>query len=301
MTIEHDTRHDTDGFQTWLHKRGRGRSASQYIQVINGYLDDPGTYETKITSSSLSPNYRRHLAAVLRQWAKYTKNKDLIAHLEELRLPAPIPKGPKEPFDRETWFSILDEIEGADYLKSSEKLVCSLVATRGIRVGDALRITRKEIQQALKTGLLVFEGKRERRTTFSAAPIAEYLEELLGLPWGSRARVRWLVSPRSADDHRAQRNARNRIGLAFKRVADNLDIEPEDMHSHKFRHTYATHYLSEMKGDEEAIFKLQQQMGWARLDTAQNYLRRSRRGELDQVEQSLLAGRRTREYDKKGP
>jgi integrase len=82
------------------------------------------------------------------------------------------------------------------------------------------------------------------------------------------------------------------VRWAFDKIAADVGIEPSDLYAHRFRHTYATHFLQEMDKDPEALFKLQQQMGWAKLDTAMNYLRRSRREELDQVETKLLSGRK---------
>lgn len=280
-----------EAFQDWLQRRGRGRSATQYGRVIRRYQRDSEAFETQISDRRYSPNYRRHLAACLRAWAKYTKDNDLRDWLEELKLPAAVPRDVREPFPKDEWFAILDEIETADYLTPPVRAVCLIISTRGIRGGDVVRLTKREIQTAIKTGTLGFEGKGERRTEFTAAPVAEFLQDLLELPWGSHKRVRNLVSPRSRDEERAQDTATKKIRTAFDDIAEVVDIPPAELHAHKFRHTYATHFLGELEGDPEALIKLKEQMGWARLDTALNYLRRSRQGELDQVEQSLFANR----------
>ena len=281
-----------EDFQAWLTRRGRERSAAQYGRVVRLYLDDSEDFEGKISNRRYSPNYRRHLAACLRSWAKFTKDNDLRDWLDELKLPAAVPRDVREPFERDQWFAILDEIDGADYLNPPVKAVCLIVATRGIRVGDTVRLQRREIQQAIKTGILTFEAKGERRMRFSAAPVADYLRDLLDMEWGNRKRVRDLISPRSADGDKAQANAGNIVRDGFDQVAEAVGIPSEDLYPHKFRHTYATHFLGELEGDPEAVIKLKEQMGWARLDTALNYLRRSRQGELDQVEQSLFANRK---------
>jgi integrase len=105
-----------------------------------------------------------------------------------------------------------------------------------------------------------------------------------------RGRVRDCVSPRARDETR-QEAAVRRVERAFDRVAAYLALRPGELYCHRFRHTYATHFLNELQGDPEALLKLQQQMGWSRLDTAMHYLRRDRRHELDLVEERLYSRR----------
>jgi integrase len=181
-------------------------------------------------------------------------------------------------------------IDEAPYLNPPRKNVCAIIALRGIRCGDVLRLRRLDISGALDTGTLAYEAKGERWQRYSAAPLRPYLQGLLDCKWPPGGRVRSLVCPRSRAD-RCQDTAGREIRRAFDRVAADLELPAEDLYAHRFRHTYSTHFLRQMKGDPEAIFKLQQQMGWARLDTAANYLRGSRREELDAVEEQLLMRR----------
>ncbi len=282
-----------EGFHAWLCKRGRSRSADQYRRVVKRWLNDPDEIEAKMTSSRFSPNYRRFLVACIRSWAKYTKDMDLAERLADIKLPAPVPKDVREPFGIDEWFDIREAIDSDKYLSDAKRLTCSIIALRGIRCGDILRLTRREINQALKTGILAYEGKGGRRQQYNAEPMRAYLEELAQLRWSGGDCVRNLVSPGS-DERKCQETAGRAIRQVFDQLAESLDIDPEDLYAHRFRHTYATYFLQQMKGDPEALFKLQQQMGWARLDTAANYLRRSRRAELDEVESRLLSGRKSR-------
>jgi integrase len=155
---------------------------------------------------------------------------------------------------------------------------------RGIRCGDILRVTKDELQGALKTGTLAFESKGKRRQEYSAAPMRPYLEALDDLWWRpDSTHVRHLVS----NSHK-ESAALKAVSRGFKKVAERLKMDPGDIYPHRFRHTYVTHFLQAMAGDPEAVFKLQDQMAWARLETASNYLRRSRREELDVIESRLL-------------
>jgi integrase len=284
---------DLEGFESWLRRRGRGRSAEQYVKVVRRWLNAPREVEAQMVSSDDSPNYRRHLIACVRIWAQYTQDGELLLRLADIKRPPAIPLEAREPFELEQWFKIREAIDGADYLDDATRNVCSLIALRGIRCGDVLRLTRREIERAIDTGTLSYEGKGERRQEYNAVPLEPYLKGLLRCRWNGK-RVRDLVSPRSAGGEAVQRSAGRQIRRAFDRIADELELPPEDLYAHRFRHTYATYFLQQMAGDPEAIFKLQQQMGWARLDTASNYLRRSRRRELDEIESQLLSGRKSK-------
>lgn len=274
-----------DDFHAWLCRRGRERSADQYVRVVRRYLSDP-RMETAITARKYSPNYRRHLTACLRAWAKFSGDRALEERLEDVKLPAPVPADVREPLDTATWARVREAIASAPYLKEPTRHVCGLIAARGIRCGDVLRLSKKSIAQAVSTGTLSYEGKGERWMTFSARLLLPHLEGLLACRW-TGGRVRNLVCPGSAED-KCQETAGREIRRAFDRVAEDLGVPREDLFAHRFRHTYATHFLQKMQGDPEAVFKLQTQMGWARLDTAANYLRRSRREELDAVEAQLF-------------
>ena len=279
-----------DDFHDWLQRRGRGRSANQYRKVVGRWLGDPEKVFAMMTSRRYSPNYRCHLIACTRAWARFTDDTELLKRLSDIKRPAPAPQTAREPFDFDEWFAIRDEIDDAEYLTDAKRNVCALIAMRGIRCGDVLRLTKRNMTRAVRTGTLAFEGKGERWQNYSADPLQPYLEGLIDCRWPGK-RVCNLVCPGSADEH-AQESAGRAIRKAFDLVAVELEMEPEDLYAHRFRHTYATYFLQEMAGDPEAVFKLQQQMGWAQLSAAANYLRRSRREELDGVESRLLSGRK---------
>jgi integrase len=275
---------DLDGFVSWLRRRNRTRSIPQYSRIVRRYLDDPDELEAKMSDRDYSPNYRRHLVACVRAWAQYTGDGDLIVRLSEIRMPAAIPVTPREPLTWDVWWEIQDTIANSD-LHDGVRLVCSMISLRGIRCGDALRLRRRELTTALDTGVLAFEGKGERRIEYSAEPLREYLQELTDLHWEGGRRVYQLISPTHDTAARVVRRA-------FDTIAIKLDMDPADLHAHRFRHTYAHFFLQELVGDPEAVFKLQEQMGWAKLETAASYLRRDRRKELNEVESRMLSDRK---------
>jgi len=282
---------DLDGFDDWLRRRGRAASTCrQYRRVVERLLAEEDASEVLLDRSK-SPMYRHSLQAALRAWAVYCGDGELVRTLEEIRLPARIPKSPREPLAQDDWFAVVDAIEQNESVTGAMRAVLCLIAVRGIRCGDVLRLTRREIKSALKTGTLAFEAKGERRVEYSAEPLRPYLEALLDESWSGRKRVRELIAPSAADETQ-QESAARAVRRAFGQVADDLGLEPGTLYAHRFRHTYVHHFLSELRGDPEALVKLQDQMGWARLETAGSYLRRARRKELDAVESKLLSGRK---------
>lgn len=247
-----------------------------------------------MTSREMSPNYRRHLIACVRVWAQYSGDGDLLVKMGDIKRPPAIPKEAREPLELDEWFTIREAIEEDKSISDAKRNVCSLIAVRGIRCGDVLRLTKKNLFRALETGTLAFESKSERWLKFNTQPLEPYLRGLLACHWHKEDKwVRNLVCPGSLPS-KCQESAGREIRKIFDLIAENLEMNPEDLYAHRFRHTYATLFLQQMEGDPEAIFKLQQQMGWARLDTASNYLRRGRRKELDEIESRLLSGRKKR-------
>ena len=279
-------------YAAWLVRRGRERSVSQYVGVLRSFLSDESGFFNKINDRRLSPKYRHHLVSCLRSWAKYKKNKKLSDTLDDIRLPPSAPRGHREPLTLKEWTKIRKTIQQADWIEPFCKNVLLIVVYRGIRVGDVLRVHRNDAEEALSSGSLAFESKGGGWKHFSVRAFLGPLQGLLDA-WPQDAdfvregivierRGGW---PAWKGEEATQRAAKDAIRYTLKQLEEELDIE---LFAHRFRHTYADHFLREMEGDPEALFKLQSQMGWTNLATAQNYLRRSRREELAEVEEALL-------------
>lgn len=271
-------------YRDWLVKRGRERSATKYERVARQWLENPDVILAKITSSSYSPSYRRNLVAAVRSFARFAGDSETLDELDDLRLPAPVPQDHREPYSREQWLALITAIEESD-LAPAKRATCWLIARRGIRCGDVLRFRRRHVLDALDGDVMSFESKGQRWQHYSAAPLRPALE--IFAEQDGWKRVRNLICPRSPDDI-AQESAGRAVRAAFDRIAAGAGLRARDVYPHLFRHTYATRFLQQMAGDPEALVKLQSQMGWARLDTAANYLRRSRRDELDAVDSELF-------------
>lgn len=275
-------------FESWLLRRGREvETAKRYRRILARALAQKDGPESILLRRSDSALYRRLLYAALSSWATFTEDTGLILRMKEIRLPPAEPVAPREPFAQEDWAAILSHIETDPDLSEPLRHTLHLIALRGIRCGDTVRIRRAELDAAVRGGVLRFAGKRGRRLEYQTKHLKKPIEGLLSCPWRGATYVRDLISP-GADSDTRQESACRAVRRAFDRVARELGIDPSEIHSHRFRHTYATRFLQEMSGNPEAGEMLDLQMGWTNPNTKRFYLRRNRRPELEEVETRLI-------------
>lgn len=268
-----------DDFRAWLLRRGRSDGTAD-LYITN--LRECAKAET-LTSrlvGKLAPLTKRTNKAALLAWADFTKDAELRADVKEIRLPPARRMRPKMPLATPDWKRVVRHITDHQGLGEPIKHTCLIIARRGLRVGDALRIRRSEAEQALATGILSFEGKGNKRYEFSASTIKSSLEALCAIP-------KWKVLRELVTKSSSRNIAERRVRRAFERIADDLDLE--HVHPHKLRRTYATTYLEQMKGDPRALIKLQGHMQWASLNTAAMYADSVDRDELAGVGDRMIA------------
>lgn len=280
---------DLAKFEEWLLKRGRDElTATSYRGAVRRALEytDPADI---LLVRKYAPLYRRFLYAALRAWAKFLGDGDLLARLEDIRLPPALPKEPSEPFPEEEWFKLIEGIETDQRMPNARRLALCLIAVRGIRCGDVCRIKRSEIQTAVKTGTLPFEAKRGKRLRFAVTTIKPYLEELLALPWKGRTCLRELIVGAGKNQ---QKQATRALRRELSKVARRCGLDPSEVHPHRFRPTATQEFLRQVEGDPEAVLLLKDWMQWANLNTAMHYLHRDRSRQLEAVEQKMMARRK---------
>jgi len=268
-------------FAAWMVRRGRQEeSAALYVTDLRSCLADPRGVTNRLVSGELSPNTVRHNRAALAAWARFTKDQDLTSALDDIRLPPARRMRSKPPLDRDAWAMIVKAIDGIESESLAMRQVLLIMARRGLRSGDVLRIKRSEILRALASGKLPFEAKGRKRMEFAVAPIRRQLVVLAAIegPWKV---VRDLIT-KSKDP----KVASVKVWRASRRTAKALGI-PE-MNPHRYRHTFASRYLAELAGDPNAIVKLQKYMGWENMQTAARYVDTVSADELDELGNRLV-------------
>jgi hypothetical protein len=273
---------DLEKFRGWLMTRGRDEgTADSYVGETRRCLKTDAITD-RLVDRSLAPKTRHRIAATLRSWATFTKDADLLLTLKDVRLPPAKRKSVRRPLEPKAWHDLIDAVRSTRRLRDAVRGVLLILCVRGLRVGDILRMQRPEVEQALRTGRLVIETKRGTMSDFSAKPLVEGLELLLGVR-GWR-RVRDAISP---DAEAPDRAARKIVHRALRRVGKSVAIPAEELYPHRLRRTYSVEFLRAMAGDPEALQKLVAQMGWLNSATALEYTDFVRSEDLEEVDAKL--------------
>lgn len=271
-------------FKTWIVGRGRSEDTYRiYASHLRQSAADPKGLTHRLVGRNAPKTKRTNLAA-LAAWAKFSKDDELRAELEEIRLPPARRVSAKFPLSVGNWKKLITHLRTAKLPTRDFALrqVMGIIAIRGLRCSDALRIKKREISAALSSGKLAFEGKKGKRTEFAAAPMLVELTALSEIP-GQWEYVRELVCP---DSGAPARSAANRVWRRMKSEAKKIGID--GLYPHQLRRTYATHFLEQLQGDPRAIIKLQRHMDWESMATAASYADAVDAGELDQVGGKML-------------
>ncbi|HWN69178.1 MAG TPA: site-specific integrase [Haliangium sp.] len=275
------TEHNLAKFRSWVLDRGRSSgTAALYVSNLKSCAKDR-QLTRRLVAGRLAPNSLRTNMAALRAWAKFSKNPEMAEVLKDIRLPPARRLSTKQPLDLEQWREVIRHMQTCSMRNEAMRQVLLIMAIRGLRCSDVLRMRSDDVLRALATGKLVYEGKGRKRMEISAEPIRKQLRELAVFQdW---ERVRDLIS--------ASKNpevARVMVYRAAKRTAAKVDII--NMSPHRYRHTFAANYLSQLAGDPNAIVKLQRYMGWESMETAARYVSAVSQDELDNIGAGLVSG-----------
>lgn len=275
-----------DAFREYLGEHGLSSGTIDVYVTDVEKAFDAGGFVPRLREEDLAPKTKRHILAAARHWATFEEDKKLTAALDRLKLPPPRRKQAKVPITRDEMFTVVDEIDRADYLGKTMRAVLLIMACRGLRCGDVLRLERAEIADALGAGTLSFEAKGKRRLEFKV--LKTYRRALVQLAEadGKWLRVDQLISPHSANDKARRKAAARAVERALVRVGVKCGVF--GLHPHRLRRTYAVEYLRQLKGDPEAIIKLQQHMQWASVATALEYVDHARGDELDTYAEKIF-------------
>jgi integrase len=274
-------------FRDWLGEFGLSPGTidvyARDVDIANG--TGPGLI-ARLRDDELAPKTRRRILASARRWAEYTKNTRLTEQLKRLRLPPPRRKAAKVPLAREQLFALIDELGKGD-LEAPMRGVIGMMACRGFRCGDVLRLRRTELDAARAGGTLSYEAKGRRRIEFKLLKTyRRYLVQLADAP-GDWDRVCDLIAPGGEDAFKKRmRAAAKAVERELVKLGTRAGIG--SLHPHRLRRTYAVEYLRSMHGDPEALIKLTQHMQWASMATAMEYVDHARGAELDDVAERIF-------------
>jgi len=274
-----------DSFRSWLGEHGLSQGTIDIyvrdIAIAGGAAGLPD----RLRDDELAPKTRRHILAAGRRFAEFTDNDPLTKALKKLRLPPPRRRSAKVPITRAQLFEVVDELARASYIDDPMRGTLGMMACRGFRCGDVLRLRRRELEAAREHGTLSYEAKGKRRLEFKIIKTyRKYLVMLCEQP-GKWERVDDLVSPYASGDGR-RKAAAKAVERALTEVGSKIGVW--NLHPHRLRRTYAVEYLRSLHGDPEALIKLTQHMQWASMATAMEYVDHARGDELDRYAERIF-------------
>lgn len=221
------------------------------------------TLTSRLLNKGFAPKSRRAYLAALMAWAKYTKDTGLTDRLGEIKLPPSNRVTPKIPLELDSWRKLIRALGDGQVKTPGMRQILQVIAMRGMRCGDVLRIRRRDITAAITSGTLSFEAKGSKRIEYDLTVIRAPLEQLLEIKgWDS---VRDLVGKPSSSDRVINTRVRRELARVGKRVG------VPKVYPHQLRRTYATAFLQALHNDPQALVKLQKHMGWSNINTAASY------------------------------
>lgn len=266
---------ELETFRKWLTRRGRlAGTANAYVYHVRRAYAGGDPLEPVLDASS-APKTRRTIASALKAFAAHRGDVELLREIADVRLPPARRQKDKPPLTRTEWDRLRGAIDDADDLSPPLRGALGLIATRGFRRGDVLRLRPQDIRSALETGTLVYSAKGSRLLSF---PVGKQWKSYL-----AECRTRY---PSVAEAIAAGRQASGApklvtraLSLCAKRARIKKSISP-----HLLRHTYATFYYDLCRDPVQ----LKDHMQWASIETAMLYVAASNQKELEAVATRLF-------------
>lgn len=267
-----------DRFAEHLARKGLSdRTVNLYAKMIKSigrrFPRDPLQYlDQEITSTTRYSAY-----TVLRHWAEFSKDKELISRLDDPTLKRKLKgRGKKvsritRPLTGDDLQAFLGAVDRTRGRKPEWVWPCITIMMRlGLRAQvDLCRLHREEVAQSVRTGRLHLETKGGRMRTVPTAQATEALSELLRVG-------RWETVAEAIVGEDDEKRAYREIHKALRKVARAAKIDVTEVHPHRLRHT-AAHRLWERTKD---ILKVRDFLGHSHVSTTERYLRGDRTDEI---------------------
>lgn len=278
-------------FEEWMVSIGRSPDTAACYRRHLVRCGKTPSLTTRVISRSLSPNTRHLNHAALSAWARFSEDGALSKHLKEIRLPPARRVGARVELDRAAWEAIVKAIDRNERTTPAMKAILFVMALRGLRSGDVLRLRRRDLEDALATGTLSYTAKGDRRLEYDVTPIRAQLEALLdAAPYGAigtdRAGAWKEVRDLIALPTTSAKDVSQAVRRALARCAKGAKLS--GVYPHRLRRTYASHFIRRLQNDPQALVKLAKHMGWAGIGTAAQYTDAVNRSELDQIGADLV-------------
>lgn len=295
-------------FQTWLTDLMSASSIRTYLRAVKfalrNYPDDP----TKLLSrKDLTNSSRNTYRAALRMWAKFIGNNEMEEYLKSLEMRRVMKNALREehrtrqkhdvqPFSSEEEkriYGVLKEWRDDMTRPRWQWPAISMMFNLGLRAGaDLAWLARKDVESARKSGtslVIVTKGSKERE--LPAVLVTEEIQCLLDIEDEWEILADLIVQDRKHGDAYARvRNAYERIRRCVKTLAEDAGIDPDEVHTHRFRHNAAWR-LYRLTSDIRMVQKF---LGHESYNTTLGYLGKN---QTEEMGEKLLAAKKALEEE----
>jgi integrase/recombinase XerD len=291
-----------DGFLALLATRRAPRTVEAYRRdlahlggalgrpIASATTDDLRTYLAQLRADGLAPaTISRRISAVRAFYAHQvllgTRTDNPAAELES---PRRRPKLPRTLSPRETE-RLIEAAAGTSPRALRDSALVELLYGGGLRVSEAVGLERAAVDLDERLVRCVGKGNKERIVPIgrsAAEALRRYLSR--GRPYlDRRLRAELFLNARGGPLTRAG------AFLIIRRLAEKAGLEPERVHPHLLRHSFATHLL---EGGAD-LRSVQEMLGHADLATTQIYTHVSDRRRREAYFQAHPHARRRGEND----
>jgi integrase/recombinase XerD len=291
---------DVEGFLALLAARRAERTVDAYRRDLDSFAawlggpvtrattDDLEGYLAELRAAGLSSATIARRVAALRSFFRHqlllgARNDNPAA---ELALPKRRRKLPRtlSPGEAER---LIDAARGTTPRALRDHALVELLYGAGLRVGEAVSLTKGDVDLHARLVRCVGKGNKERVVPIGRAAV-EALRRYLsrGRPFlDARHRPELFLNARGGALTRAG------VFLILRRLAGKAGLEPERIHPHLLRHSFATHLL---EGGAD-LRSVQEMLGHADLSTTELYTHVSDRRRRELYYQAHPHGRRRRD------
>jgi integrase/recombinase XerD len=291
---------DVQGFLALLAARRAERTVDAYRRDLDSFgvwlggpvsratTDDLDRYLAELRAAGLSSATIARRIAALRSFYRHQLLLGSRADnpAAELELPKRRPKLPRtlSPGEAER---LIDAARGTTPRALRDHALVELLYGAGLRVGEAVSLTKADVDLQSRFVRCIGKGNKERVVPIGRAAV-EALRRYL-----SRGRPFLDVRHRPELFLNARGGALTRAGafLILRRLAAKAGLEPERVHPHLLRHSFATHLL---EGGAD-LRSVQEMLGHADLSTTEIYTHVSDRRRRELYFQAHPHARRRRD------
>lgn len=184
-------------------------------------------------------------------------------------------------FSETDWAALWERVTLDDYESEPEDRVLEILMATGYRVGDILGVSRRNLHQAFRSGVVVVEVKGGDMLQLPLGGAQDSWERLRD-EWDYGSTVAEWICPTGARGAQGGWGAYKRVQRRLYALGEILELE-EPVHLHRLRRTVAVNALRTTKD----IHLVSQLLGHKSVKATESYVDEARLAEIESLQQQL--------------